>query len=154
MSFGFALPSQPGDPPSLAAGAEQKSDPPSASQENPEGGSALCRILALMEAAIAVPGRGLYGPGERPWARSLLFPGFGTGLFEFQPHPSNDDLLGEQGLPASCPHFPRGTLGLLGGHKVFELAGWWEQAGHLHDPKMQGTTLGPPRGDAGDKGPL
>lgn len=97
-------------------------------------------------AAIAAPGHGLHGPGVRPRVGILLFTGFLTGLGNFSLIP-----LMTTRTPRFVPRFPRG---MLGRHKVFELAGQWEQAGHPHGPETQGTALGSPRGGAGDKGPL
>lgn len=76
------------------------------------------------------------------WAGILKFPGFCSGGFEFQPHPTAGNLLREGGRPALCPHFPRGMLGMLGGHEVPKPVGWWEQAGCMHDPKTQGPPWG------------
>lgn len=167
LSFGFALLPQPADMPSPAPGAKQKShqvatgargrvQDESPCQENPEGGSG----------ALPCTGFCPYGGSNScAWPRITpatseatgwepAVPGVWHRAFEFQPHPTNDDLLREQGFPALRPHFPRGMLGLLGGHKVLELAGWWEQTGNLHHPETQRTALGSSQGDAGDKGPL
>lgn len=86
------------------------------------------------------------GPG---W--ELLFQGFGTGLLNSSLIPPMTTCLGKERSPLCAP-FPQEDARAAGGHKVLELAGWWEQAGHQHDPERQGTALGPRQGDPGDKG--
>lgn len=140
------MPSQPADPPSLAAGAEQKSDPPPSSQDNPEGGSALCRILALMEAAIAVPSHGLYGPGERPWARNLLFPGFGTGLLNFSLAPVMMTCLGNKDSLLCAPVSPGGHSGCWGDTRCLSWQGGGNKPGICMIPKCRGQPWGLPEG--------
>lgn len=96
-----------------------------------------------------MPGQGLGVRGEAlGWEDAVP----GVWLWALQPHSANE-WLGEQGPPALCPHFPRGTLGLLRGHKVFELQGGGHKLGICMTPKLGGQRRAPPR-TAGDKGPL
>lgn len=87
------------------------------------------------------------GPG---W--ELPFQGFGTGLLNSSLIPLMTTCLGRESSPLCASFCAQGDAQAAGGHRVLELAGWWEQAGHQHDPERQGTALGPCLGDASDKG--
>lgn len=143
--------------PSLPAGAQRDSDPHHAvtgapgwgqnelpRQENPREGSgasaALCRTGALSQAARAASGHGLYGPREGPRLGAAV-PGIWHWAVEFQPHPTNDNLPGERGLPSLYPIPPGGCLGCWGS-QVLELAGAGSRLGISMTLKGRGQPWG------------